>query len=73
MILNPVLRNCNFDQLFKFLFRKMDTEKQKLKNDNEKEFSATEAIIGKGFKRRNLICGQHGCWRQSPRNIKSGH
>ena len=33
----------------------MDTEKEKLKNDSEKEFSATEAIIGEGFKRRNLM------------------
>ena len=28
----------------------METENEKLKNDSEKEFSATEAIIGKGFK-----------------------
>ena len=39
----------------------MDTEKEKLKNDNEKEFSATEAIIGEGFKHRNLIRVQRRC------------
>ena len=34
----------------------METEKEKLKNDSEKEFSATEAIIGKGLiKRKNLM------------------
>ena len=41
-------------------FEKMETEKEKLKND-QKEFSATEAIIGKDFK-PNIDVGDEMTW-----------
>ena len=39
----------------------METEKEKLKND-QKEFSATEAIIGKDFKPSNIDVGDEMIW-----------
>ena len=54
MIQNPVLRNSILISCSNSYFVKMDTEKEKLKNDSEKEFSATEAIIGQDVNVKNF-------------------